>query len=78
MIHPEFQKRGFGTFLVHHCNAIVDKAGGKVWASTRPTSVKIFRQCGFKDVATYNTDLKRWGGNTEEEIVWLLVRETPN
>jgi GNAT superfamily N-acetyltransferase len=78
MIHPDFQRRGFGTFLTHHYNAIADKTGGKTWVSVRPTSLKTFRQCGFKDVATHNADLKRWGGNTEEEITWLLVREAQN
>jgi GNAT superfamily N-acetyltransferase len=76
MVHPDFQRRGFGTFLTHHCNAIADKTGGKTWVPARPSSVKMFRQCGFKDVATHNADLKRFGGNTDEEITWLLVRET--
>jgi hypothetical protein len=78
MVHPDFQRRGFGTYLTHHCNAIADKTGGKTWVPARPTSAKMFRQCGFKDVATHNADLKRWGGNTEEEITWLLVRQAPN
>ena len=78
MIHPDFQRRGFGTFLTHHCNAIADKTGRKTWVSARPSSVKMFRQCGFKDVAAHNADLKRWGGDTEKEITWLLVREAPN
>ena len=78
MVHPDFQRRGFGTFLTHHCNAIADKTGGKTWVPARPTSQKMFRQCGFKEVGTHNADLKRWGGNTEEEITWLFVREAPN
>jgi N-acetylglutamate synthase-like GNAT family acetyltransferase len=77
MILPDFQRRGFGTYLIQHCNDIADKTGGKTWVAAGP-SVKMFRQCGFKDVATHNADLKRWGGNTEEDITWLLVRETPN
>ena len=78
MVHPDFQKKGFGTFLTHHCNAIAGKTGGKTWVTARPTSVEMFRKCGFKDVATHNADLKRWGGNTNEEITWLLVKEAPN
>ena len=78
VIHPDFQKKGFGTFLTHHCNAIAGKTGGKTWVTARPTSVEMFRKCGFKDVATHNADLKRWGGNTNEEITWLLVKEAPN
>ena len=78
MIHPDFQRRGFGTFLTHHCNAIADKTGGKTWVTARPTSQKMFRQCGFKGMATHNADLKRWGGNTKEDITWLLVREVLN
>lgn len=78
MVHPDFQKRGFGTFLTHHCNAVADKTGGKTWVPARPTSVKMFRQCGFKDVATHNANLGRWGCRKEKEITWLLVREAPN
>ena len=80
MVHPDFQRRGFGTFLTHHCNDIADKKGGKTWVPARPTSVKMFRKCGFKDLATHNADLKGWGGSTEKEITWLLVtsREAPN
>ena len=78
MVHPDFQRRGFGTYLTHHCNAIADKTGGKTWVTDRPSSRKMFRQCGFKEVASHNADLKRWGGNTEEEITWLLVREAQN
>ena len=77
MIHPDFQRRGFGTFLTHHCNTIADKTGGKTWVPARPTSQKMFRQCGFKEVGTHNADLKRWGGNTEEEITRMFVREAP-
>ena len=75
MIHPDFQRRGFGTFLTNHCNAVADKTGGKTWVAAKPNSQKMFRQCGFKDVATHNADFKRWGGNSDEEISRLLVRE---
>jgi N-acetylglutamate synthase-like GNAT family acetyltransferase len=78
MVHPDFQKRGFGSFLTHHCDAVADKTGGKTWVLARPTSVKMFRQCGFKDVATHNAGLKRWGGDTEKEITCLFVREASN
>lgn len=78
MIHPDFQKRGFGTYLTHHCNSISDKTGGKTWVPARPSSLKMFRQCGFKEVATHNADLKRFGRNPEKEITCLLVREAPN
>ena len=76
MILPEYQRKGFGTFLTHHCNAIADKAGAKTWVPARPISLKMFRQCGFKDVGAYNTDFERWDGNAE--IVYMLVREAPN
>ena len=78
MIHPDFQKRGFGTFLARHCNDVVDKTGGKTWVFARPSSLKMFKQCGFKDVATHDARLERWGHNTEHGITWLLVREAQN
>ena len=78
MIHPDFQKRGFGTFLTHHCNAISDKTRGKTYVPARPTSNRMFRQCGFKEVGSHNADLKRFGMNPEKEITYMLVREAPN
>ena len=78
MIHPDFQKRGFGVYLTQHCNSISDKNGGQTWVTARPSSVKFFRQCGFRDVATHNADLKRFGRKPEKEITCLLVREAPN
>ena len=68
IVHSDFQRRGFGTYLTHHCNAIADKTGGKTWVTNRPSARMMFRQCGFKEVASHNADLKRWGGNTEGEV----------
>ncbi|KAH8821878.1 hypothetical protein F5884DRAFT_746165 [Xylogone sp. PMI_703] len=78
MVHPDFQKRGLRSVLTYHCNAVADKNGGKTWVPARPSSVKIFRQCEFKDIATHNAQLERFGGNPEKNTTWLLTREAPN
>ena len=78
MIHPDFQKRGFGTALTYHCNAISDRTGGKTYVPARPSSNHMFRQCGFREVGTHNADLKRFGRNPEKDITYMLVRDAPN
>lgn len=78
MVLPAFQKMGLGTYLTQHCNAISDKTGDKTWVPARPSSIKMFRQQGFKDVAAHDWHLERWGGTRAASITGLLVREPPN
>ena len=75
---PEFQKMRLGTYLTQHCNAIPDQSGNKTWVPARPSSVKMFRQQGFKDVAKHDWHLERWGGTREGSITCLLLREPPS
>jgi ribosomal protein S18 acetylase RimI-like enzyme len=48
MVLPEFQKRGFGTYLIRHYNAISDKSGDRTWLPSRPNSIHMFKNEGFK------------------------------
>jgi hypothetical protein len=50
---PEFQKMGLGTCFTQHCNAIADQTGNKTWVPAKPSSVKLLRNQGFKDVAKH-------------------------
>lgn len=78
MVHPDFQKRGFGTVLTLHCNAISDKAGRRTFVPARPTSIKMFNDNGFVTVGTHDAHLERWGGPREKSITWMAIREAPN
>jgi N-acetylglutamate synthase-like GNAT family acetyltransferase len=75
MVHPDFQKRRFGTILTRHCNAIADKTGGKTFVVARPTSIKMFNDCGFKTLGYHDSHLERWGGNVEKGKSWVVLRE---
>ena len=77
MIHPDFQKRGFGTALTKHVNAISDKTGGRVFAPALRSSRKMFLDNGFKAVGVHDAHLERWGGSREESITTMVLREPP-
>ncbi|KAK0108346.1 hypothetical protein ONS95_003161 [Cadophora gregata] len=74
MVHPDYQKRGFGTELTKHCNAISDGSGDRTGVPARPTSVNMFRKNGFKDIGSVDAHLERWGGSREKSITWTLLR----
>ncbi|KAG4443470.1 hypothetical protein IFR05_001040 [Cadophora sp. M221] len=74
MVHPDYQKKGFGTELTKHCNAISDKSGDRTWVPARPTSVNMFRKNGFKDIGSVDAHLEKWGGARNKSITWTLLR----
>ncbi|KAL2071584.1 hypothetical protein VTL71DRAFT_12819 [Oculimacula yallundae] len=78
MVHPEYQKKGFGTELTKYCNAISDETGDRTWVPARPTSVKMFRNNGFKDIGFVDAHLERWGGPRDKSISWTLCRDAPS
>jgi len=78
MVHPDFQKRGFGSVLTLHVNEISDKSGDRVWVPARPTSVHIFKQLGFKDVGVVDAHLERWGGSAKKSKTWIVRRDSPS
>jgi ribosomal protein S18 acetylase RimI-like enzyme len=75
MVHPDFQQKGFGTVLTHHCNAIMDKPGDRMFVAARPTSIKMFKGCGFRVLGFHDSHLERLGGSRELSQTALLVRE---
>ena len=77
MVHPDFRKRGFGTVLTRHCNAIMDQSGDRMFVPVRPTSIKMFKDCGFKVLGLYDSPLERFGGSGELSQSSLLVRDPP-
>lgn len=75
MIHPDFQKNGFGTFLTRYCNAIADKDGLRTFVPARPTSLKMFKSNGFREIGVHDAHLERWGGSREKSITVITVRD---
>jgi N-acetylglutamate synthase-like GNAT family acetyltransferase len=75
MVLPDFQKKGFGTVLTHHCNAIADKTGDKTFVTARPTSKTMFEASGFKVLGIHDYQLERWGGDPAWNNHYVLVRE---
>ncbi len=78
MVHPDYQKKGFGSALTRYCNAISDKSGDRTWVPARPTSIKMFRDNGFKDVGEVDSHLERWGGLREKSITYTTLRTPPS
>lgn len=76
-VHPEFQKRGLGTALTLAWNEVTDKTRDSTWCPCRPTSIKMFRDNGFKDVGLVDAHLERWGGSRENSITYITSRQAP-
>ena len=79
MVHPDYQKKGFGTFLTRHCNAISDKTGGRTFAPARPTSQKMFENEGYKILGFYDSHFERWGDQyLSVSKTAAMVRDAPS
>lgn len=76
-IHPDFQKKGLGTVLTKVWNEVTDKSGDRTWCPCRPTSIKMFREHGFKDVGVIDANLERWGGSRENSLTYITLRYPP-
>lgn len=77
MIHPDFQRRGFGTYLAQYFNQISDARGDRQWVAARPSSVELFKKNGFSVVGTIDSNLERWGGSREGSSTYILVHYPP-
>ena len=75
MVLPEFQKRGFGTYLTRHCNAISDKSGDRTWLPSRPNSIHMFKNEGFKVMGTLDSHIERYGGSRRDSITYAVCRD---
>ncbi|RDL37875.1 uncharacterized protein BP5553_05308 [Venustampulla echinocandica] len=75
MVQPEFQRLGLGSVLTRVTNEIMDGNPARTWAPARPSSIKMFRNMGFKDIATQDSHLERWGGTREDSITYFVRRD---
>ncbi|RDW75696.1 hypothetical protein BP5796_06517 [Coleophoma crateriformis] len=74
MVHPDYQKRGFGRVLIHHCNEVSDKTGGRTFAPIRPNSRRLFSSMGYKKLGESNCHAERFGEDAERGIDWPMLR----
>ncbi|KAF2496898.1 hypothetical protein BU16DRAFT_343418 [Lophium mytilinum] len=72
-VHPEFQRRGLGTWLCRHCNEIADTYGAAMYVSARPASKKMFQNVGFEVVGELKLDMSRYG--LDEDVSHVLKRD---
>lgn len=72
---PKHQKQGLGTRMTRYCNKAADQKGCKTFVPARPSSKKMFEQCGYKVVATHHVDMKKYTNDDYVAKNWLLVRE---
>lgn len=75
IVHPDYQKRGFGTVLTQHCSAIANKSGDRLWTGAKPSSVQMFKNNGFREVASYDARVERWGLDQMWGKTVVLVKE---
>jgi len=75
MVHPNFQRKGLGTWLTRHCNALADKDGCKTYVGATPQSLGMFRKLGFEILGENNLDMVKYGGTLDGGNMWSLVRD---
>ncbi|KAF8862527.1 hypothetical protein BDZ45DRAFT_723068 [Acephala macrosclerotiorum] len=63
MVHPDYQRKGPGSWLTRYCNEVADKTGGKTFAIARPSSKHIFESHEFRVLGSEDLDMTKYGGN---------------
>lgn len=62
-IAPEYQKRGLGTRLTRHCNAIADEAGSSTYVTAiSEVALCMFEKEGFAKLGSLDTNLEEFDG----------------
>jgi len=74
-VHPSYQRRGIGTLLSRHCDALADAEGKKTFVVARPNSFRLMAQSGFVVLGSENLDMTKYGGGVEDGKSWILERE---
>ena len=75
MVHPDYQRKGLGSWLTRHCNEVADKTGGKTFVGARPSSKRMFESQGFRILGSEDINMTKYGGNEGQGKSWVLVRE---
>jgi hypothetical protein len=65
---------GFGRMIVRKCNEVADAAGKLTFARTRPTSLKLFEEEGYKLLEEIEIPYKEYGMEGESKA-FAMKRE---
>ncbi|PMD30514.1 hypothetical protein L207DRAFT_222883 [Hyaloscypha variabilis F] len=68
-IDPDYQRMGFGRMIVRKCNEVADAAGKPTFARTRPTSLKLFEDEGFKLLEEIEIPYIEYGMEGESKVL---------
>lgn len=74
LVHPDFQKRGFGTWPTRYCNQIADDYGTATSVGVRPASLHMFQTLGFKLLGLLKLNMADYGQLSE---VYATFRRDP-
>jgi ribosomal protein S18 acetylase RimI-like enzyme len=73
-VDPDYQRMGFGRMIVRKCNEVADAAGKLTFARTRPTSLKLFEEEGYKLLEEIEIPYKEYGMEGESKV-FAMKRE---
>ena len=74
MVDPEYQRMGLGRMITRKCNEVADAAGKATFARTRPTSVKLFKQEGYKTLEVIEVPYGEFGLKGSSDV-FAMKRE---
>ena len=73
-VHPDFEKRGFGTWLTRHCSQIADDYSAATFVGVRPASLHMFQTLGFKLLGPLKLNMADYGQPSE---AYATLRQDP-
>ena len=77
MVHPEFQRRGFGKWISQRCNDSADRAGQVTWCRARPDMTRLLLTMGYELLDMVEIDFRQYGGNASTQTFCLRRAPRP-
>jgi len=63
IVHPKYQRRGFGRWLSRRCDEIADRTGKFTYVRARPGATALFLTLGYELIEDVEIDFRPFGGN---------------
>lgn len=60
-VHPVYQHKGIGKFMVRWIVSKADEAGVDCWVQSSPAARQVYKECGFEEVDHLDVDVKEFG-----------------
>ncbi|KAH7408903.1 hypothetical protein BKA64DRAFT_663796 [Cadophora sp. MPI-SDFR-AT-0126] len=60
-VHPDCQRRGYGTKLMLHCHELASERGLPIYLTSFPGAHKFYLGLGYRDMKYFDVDLSQWG-----------------